>query len=76
MASMLFRIKIRPINSYQIDENLIGNFVALVSLVNFQNKGLPHVHFIFFLEQSKNYLRRTEEIYEIISAEIASSQDT
>lgn len=73
---MALRIKLCAINSYVINEKLFGDVVASVRVVAFQKRGLTYTNFILFLdEQSKNFLRRPEEIYEIILAQLPSSQD-
>ncbi|CDF35745.1 ATP dependant DNA Helicase Pif1 [Chondrus crispus] len=49
---------------------------ARVFLIEFQKRGLPHAHVLFFLDEvSKNDLRNPENVDRIISAEIPSPQD-
>lgn len=53
-----------------------GNLFAQVSVIEFQKRGLPHVHVILFLDgDSKNELQNPKSVDQLISADIPSSHD-
>ncbi|XP_051160434.1 uncharacterized protein LOC127281007, partial [Leptopilina boulardi] len=49
------------------DEEIFGPVIAFVYVIEFQKRGLPHVHFITFLSEK---IRDTETVDKIICAEI------
>ncbi|CDF40520.1 ATP dependant DNA helicase [Chondrus crispus] len=74
LCGRVFRLKLNALMSHVIDEKLFGTVVANVRVIEFQKRGLPHAHVIFFLdERSKNDLRTPANVDSIISAEIPPS---
>ena len=76
LCARVFRLKMKDFMSLVIDEKVFGTVVAHVRVIEFQKRGLPHAHVVFFLDEvSKTDLRTPENVDLIISAEILSAQD-
>ncbi|CDF38585.1 ATP dependant DNA helicase [Chondrus crispus] len=76
LCARVFRLKMKDLMSLVINEGVFGTVVAHVRVIEFQKRGLPHAHVVFFLDEvSKNDLRTPENVDRIISAEIPSAQD-
>ncbi|CDF40386.1 ATP dependant DNA helicase [Chondrus crispus] len=76
LCARVFRLKMKDLMSLVINEEVFGTVVAHVRVIEFQKRGLPHAHVVFFLDEvSKNDLRTPEYVDRIISAEIPSAQD-
>ncbi|CDF38639.1 unnamed protein product [Chondrus crispus] len=76
LCARVFRLKMKDLMSLVINEEVFGTVVAHVRVIEFQKRGLPHAHVVFFLDEvSKNDLRTPENVERIISAEIPSAQD-
>ncbi|CDF33193.1 ATP dependant DNA helicase [Chondrus crispus] len=76
LCARVFRLKMKDLMSLVINEEVFGTVVAHVRVIEFQKRGLPHAHVVFFLDEvSKNDLRTPENVDRIISAEIPSAQD-
>ncbi|CDF39089.1 ATP dependant DNA helicase [Chondrus crispus] len=76
LCARVFRLKMKDLMSLVINEEVFGTVFAHVRVIEFQKRGLPHAHVVFFLDEvSKNDLRTPENVDRIISAEIPSAQD-
>ncbi|CDF37017.1 ATP dependant DNA helicase [Chondrus crispus] len=76
LCARVFRLKMKDLMSLVINEEVFGTVVAHVRVIEFQKRGLPHAHVVFFLDEvSKNDLRTPENVDRIISAEIPSAKD-
>lgn len=76
LPALLFRMKPRALMSMVLDENIFGNVVPNVRVIELQKRGLPHAHSIFLLDaRSKRYLRNPLVAEEIINAHISPVQD-
>ncbi|CDF37673.1 unnamed protein product [Chondrus crispus] len=76
LCARVFRLKMKDLMSLVINEEVFGTVVSHVRVIEFQKRGLPHAHVVFFLDEvSKNDLRTPENVDRIISAEIPSAQD-
>jgi len=76
LSTRVFRMKMRAMLEKVINDELFGKVVGHVAVVEFQKRGLLHVHCLFFLDRDgKNALLNTENVDEIISAEIPSAED-
>ncbi|CDF40383.1 ATP dependant DNA helcase [Chondrus crispus] len=76
LCARVFRLKMKDLMSLVINEKVFGTVVAHIRVIEFQKRGLPHAHVVFFLnEVSKNDLRTPENVDRIISAGIPSAQD-
>ena len=75
LCSRVFRVKMKSMVAYVIDKKLFGTVSAHARVIEFQKRGLPHAHIIFFLDiHSKQRLKNPLNIDKIISADIPSSE--
>lgn len=75
IAARVFRIKPRALMAFVIDEKVFGEVKAHVRVIEFQKRGLPHAHCIFFMTPaSKVNLLNPTFVDTIISAEILDEQ--
>ena len=59
-----------------VHQKLFGTVTASVFVIEFQGRGLPHVHCIFFLEKaSKDKLLYSRHLDSLINSEIPSEDD-
>ena len=60
-----------------LQDEIFGKVAAHVTVIEFQKRGLPHVHCIFILqEEYKNALRNPENVDKIVAAEIPPESDS
>ena len=72
----MFKIKLEAMISCIVDHSIFGDVKAYVKVIEFQKRGLPHAHCIFFLtEQSRDKLKNPTNVDEIIKAEIPGDDD-
>ncbi len=58
LSARVFSLNLKALMEAVIKDKIFGEVVALVRVTEFQNRGLPHAHCIFILDQaSKNALR-------------------
>ncbi|KAH1154351.1 hypothetical protein GYH30_049856 [Glycine max] len=74
IVSQIFRLKYEHMLSNLTKGQLLGKVVAYMHTIEFQKRGLPHVHLLLFLHPDNKYPSSTD-IDEIISAEISSHED-
>ncbi|XP_051173501.1 uncharacterized protein LOC127289553 [Leptopilina boulardi] len=67
IVARVFRRKVQELMKEIKDEEIFGPVIAFVYVIEFQKRGLPHVHFITFLSEK---IRDTETVDKIICAEI------
>ena len=73
LVARVFKLKMDSL-LHEIDNGLLGVCVGRVHTIEFQKRGLPHMHLIVFLAtQSK--LRTPEDIDSLISAEVPENDD-
>ena len=76
LCANVFHMKAKAMVQRIIDEKMFGKVIAHVKVIEFQNRGLRHAHFIFILDrQTKNKLKNPIEVDRIISAEIPPKSD-
>ncbi|KAH1162123.1 hypothetical protein GYH30_000841, partial [Glycine max] len=73
-VSRIFILKYEHMLSDLTKGQLLGKVVAYMHTIEFQKRGLPHVHLLLFLHPDNKYPSSTG-IDEIISAEIPSHED-
>ena len=66
LVARVFREKVRLLLKY-IKAGDFGPFAGVVYTIEFQKRGLPHIHLLIFL---KHHVKTAEEIDAVISAEI------
>ncbi|KAG4958861.1 hypothetical protein JHK87_035494 [Glycine soja] len=74
IISRVFRLKYEQMLSDLTKNHLFGKVVAYIHTIEFQKRGLPHVHLLLFLHLDNKY-SSSDEIDQIISAEIPSHED-
>ena len=68
-------IKLKSIIRDLCTNNVCGICVAHLYVVEFQTRGLPHAHILIILDQQSR-IRTTEEVDEIVSAELPPDPET
>ncbi|KAH1133303.1 hypothetical protein GLYMA_05G078600v4 [Glycine max] len=74
IVSRIFRLKYEHMLSDLTKGQLLGKVVAYMHTIEFQKRGLPHMHLLLFLHPDNKYPSSTD-IDKIISAEIPSHQE-
>lgn len=68
LVSRVFQLKLKLLMTY-LEKGLLGECVAFCSTIEFQKRGLPHVH-ILFITSSLDSPKTPQEVDEVISAEL------
>uniref|UniRef100_A0A0R0IBC5 ATP-dependent DNA helicase n=1 Tax=Glycine max TaxID=3847 RepID=A0A0R0IBC5_SOYBN len=74
IISRVFKLKYEQMLIDLTKNHILGKVIAYMYTIEFQKRGLPHVHLLFFLHPDNKY-PSSDEIDQIISAEIPSQQD-
>ncbi|KAI9107797.1 hypothetical protein K1719_021133 [Acacia pycnantha] len=69
ILSRIFHIKLRKFMRILKDENIFGSIKADVYTIEFQKRGLPHVHIILWMSDSVK-IKTATQVDSLISAEI------
>jgi hypothetical protein len=69
LVARVFRMKYKAMIDYIVESKLFGEILAHVGSIEFQKRGLPHIHLLFTLVH-KNKLVFSEQIDKVIRAEI------
>eukprot|EP00112_Aurelia_sp_Birch-Aquarium-sp1_P020718 Seg540.7 transcript_id=Seg540.7/GoldUCD/mRNA.D3Y31 product="ATP-dependent DNA helicase PIF1" protein_id=Seg540.7/GoldUCD/D3Y31 len=70
----VFLLKVKALKEDLFERHLFGRVIAYVDTIEFQKRGLPHMHLLIFLaEQDKP--RTPEHIDRLVSAEIPNPQE-
>ena len=73
IVARVFNEKYQAMIKYVCDKALFGEVLSYVGTIEFQKRGLPHVHMLFTLKPSDK-LENIEKIDRVISAEIPDEQ--
>lgn len=68
LIARVFHAKVKAIIQDIMANGILGKTVARVHTIEFQKRGLPHMHIIIFLHPDSK-LRTPEDVYSVISAE-------
>lgn len=72
-AVKVFMMRVQAMTLYIIDERMVDNVSVHISVAEFQMRCLPHTYRILFLDLvSKQVLKRSENVVELLCTEIAS----
>ncbi|KAH1213508.1 hypothetical protein GmHk_14G041449 [Glycine max] len=74
IISRVFKLKYEQMLMDLTKNQMLGKVIAYMYTIEFQKRGLPHVHLLLFLHPDNKY-PSSYEIDQIISAEIPSQQD-
>uniref|UniRef100_A0A0R0LIE8 ATP-dependent DNA helicase n=1 Tax=Glycine max TaxID=3847 RepID=A0A0R0LIE8_SOYBN len=74
LISRVFRLKYEQMLFDLTKKHLLGKVVAYMHTIEFQKRGLPHVHLLLFLHPDNKY-PSSDDIDHIISAEIPSHEN-
>ncbi|XP_043462427.1 uncharacterized protein LOC122498651, partial [Leptopilina heterotoma] len=69
IVARVFQQKVKSLMSELKDKNIFGLVLAYVYVIEFQKRGLPHIHLILFLDKTFA-IRDAESVDKIICAEI------
>ena len=74
LVARVFDLKVRELLKDIKDKKIFGSYKGLVRTVEYQKRGLPHLHLLLFLDPSLCFNNK-DQIDQIISAEIPSKED-
>ncbi|KAH1086548.1 hypothetical protein GYH30_018184, partial [Glycine max] len=74
IISRVFKLKYEQMLMDLTKNHMLGKVIVYMYIIEFQKRGLPHVHLLLFLHPDNKY-PSLDEIDQIISAEIPSQQD-
>ena len=74
IVARVFNEKYNAMIKYVRDKELFGEVLSYVGTIEFQKRGLPHVHMLFTLKPNDK-LENVEKIDRVISAEIPDEQN-
>ena len=69
LTSRVFRAKLEQLKKYIIQKKFFGPVAAYVYVVEFQKRGLPHVHFLIILKTSSK-IYYPDQVDKFVCAEI------
>ncbi|GJW41115.1 replication protein A 70 kDa DNA-binding subunit C-like protein [Tanacetum coccineum] len=74
VGTRVFKLKLTELLDDLTKKHVFGQSEAVVYVIEFQKRGLPHVHILLWLEEHSK-CRTPSELYDIISAELPSPTD-
>ena len=69
IIARVFKLKLQAIMDDIINKQILGKHVAMMYVIEFQKRGLPHAHILIILDDSSKP-RNTDDFDRIVSAEI------
>ena len=69
IVTRVFHEKINILKDKLLKKNIFGKVVAFIYVIEFQKRGLPHIHMLLYLQDSDK-LFNTELIDSVVTAEI------
>jgi hypothetical protein len=73
LVTRMFKIKLKELINDIHKNHILGRTIAGIYVIEFQKRGLPHVHILIFF--TKNYKPQTvEDVDRMISAELLNSE--
>src|SRR6266498_2648677 len=69
LTAHIFHVKLQEFLKDLLHNNCLSKVIVYIYVIEFQKRGLPHVHFLLILA-SENKLQTTEDYDCIVSAEI------
>ncbi|KAK9689010.1 hypothetical protein RND81_09G027900 [Saponaria officinalis] len=74
LVARAFRAKLLSLKKKIMEQHIFGEVVALIYVVEFQKRGLPHAHFLIILKPSFR-MKCPEDFDKFVSAEIPSESE-
>ncbi|XP_026421704.1 uncharacterized protein LOC113317787 [Papaver somniferum] len=74
LVARVFELKRKTLMNEITKKNVFGEVVAHVHTIEFQKRGLPHMHALIFLEKSQK-IRTVEQVDEFVSAEFPDEKE-
>jgi hypothetical protein len=71
LVARVFDMKVKELLNDLKVKQIFGSYKGLVRTIEYQKRGLPHLHLLLFLDSDSNYDTK-EKIDQIISAELPS----
>ena len=71
----VFHLKVQEFKELVIKRGVLGKCIAYTYVIEFQKRGLPHVHLLLFLDENDK-INTSEKVDELISAEIPNEDIT
>ncbi|KAH9624793.1 hypothetical protein KSS87_003736 [Heliosperma pusillum] len=75
IVSRVFRAKLLALKKQIMEKHVFGEVAALIYVVEFQKRGLPHAHFLIILKPSFK-IKSPADFDKFVSAEIPSQNNT
>lgn len=73
LVAKVFNAKVKELLKDLKNKNVFGEYKGLMRTIEYQKRGLPHLHLLLFLDSSQ-IINTAEKIDQIISAEIPSKE--
>ncbi|XP_057248244.1 uncharacterized protein LOC130590221 [Beta vulgaris subsp. vulgaris] len=73
LLTRVFHARLEELKKDVLERNVLGKVVAYVYVIEFQKRGLPHVHMLLILDQSDK-LATPDDYDKIVRAEIPDQQ--
>ena len=73
LVCRVFNVKVRRLIKYLISSDVLGKILAYVYRVEFQKRGLPHLHCLIICE--RDTIRNAQDIDKYVSAEIPDEKE-
>ena len=73
LMARVFRLKLKELLKDLLDEHVLGRVKAYTYVVEFQKRGLPHVHLLLIMD-SADKLKTARDIDRVVSAELPCAQ--
>ena len=71
IVARVFDLKVKELLKEIKEKEIFGPYKGLVRTIEYQKRGLPHLHLLLFLDRAQS-INTVEQINEVISAEIPS----
>ncbi|XP_057791099.1 uncharacterized protein LOC131008223 [Salvia miltiorrhiza] len=73
LTARVFRAKLQDLRDQLFKNEIFGHVAAHVHVIEFQKRGLPHVHMLIIFK-SENKINTTDEIDKFVSAELPDEE--
>ncbi|CEP10123.1 hypothetical protein, partial, partial [Parasitella parasitica] len=74
LVARVFDLKVKELLNDLKRKNIFGTYRGLLRTIEYQKRGLSHLHLLLFLNPAENF-DTAEKIYQVISAEIPSREN-